>query len=152
MVGLENDPIFERLGGGNVDIIDKMRYLSKKELAKHRAIVTNQDFQKFQAMDLKNENEISLKDIASDDDYKNGCDDLQELQIQSDHEAVAPEEEEDEEAKNIDNLYEYWQEMDAQKLGVQRERYPNIDMRLEEYLRSHSQQLSLHVQQYLNKI
>jgi hypothetical protein len=35
---------------------------------------------------------------------------------------------------------------------VKKERNPNIDMRLEEYLRSHSQQLSLHVQQYLNKI
>lgn len=29
---------------------------------------------------------------------------------------------------------------------------PNIDARLEEYLRSHSQQLSLHIQKYLDKV
>ena len=37
-------------------------------------------------------------------------------------------------------------------MKVLKERNPNIDIRLEEYLRSHSQQLSLHVQEYLNKI
>jgi hypothetical protein len=29
---------------------------------------------------------------------------------------------------------------------------PNIEIKLEDYLRSHSQQLSLHIQEYLNKV
>ena len=51
-------------------MIDKMRFISKKELAKHRALARDRDFKRFEDIDLKNENEISLKDIASDDEYK----------------------------------------------------------------------------------
>ena len=46
------------LGGGNVDIIDKMRFLSKKELAKYRSLKKNPDLGKYNSLDLKNENEI----------------------------------------------------------------------------------------------
>ncbi len=51
-------------------------------------------------MDLKNENEITLRDIASDDEdlYKNEKFDEN------------PSEEEDEEMKEIDNLHEFWLE------------------------------------------
>lgn len=54
-----------------MDVIDKMRYISRKELAKHRALFKNDigklDFELFEAIDLKNENEISIKDIITDD-------------------------------------------------------------------------------------
>lgn len=54
-------------------------------------------------MDLRNENEISLRDIASDEDQYND-DKFDEFKNPSEGE------EEDEEMKQIDNLYEFWQE------------------------------------------
>ena len=89
-------------------------------------------------MDLRNENEISLEDIASDDDkYKE--DKFEDFKNASEGD------EDDEDLKNIDNLYEFWHENDKKKMETMKEKNPNIDARLEEYLRSHSQQLSLHV-------
>lgn len=43
---LAEDPVFKNLGL-NADLIDKMTYLSKKELAKHSAIKGKQNFIKF---------------------------------------------------------------------------------------------------------
>lgn len=93
-------------------------------------------------MDLKNENEITLRDIASDDEdlYKDEKFDEN------------PSEEEDEEMKEIDNLHEFWLENEKQKEEVVRGKNVHVDERLEEYLRAHSQQLSLHVQSYLSKV
>lgn len=62
--GLEDDPVFQKLGGGKADLIDKMSYLSKKELAKNNALVNKHNFAEYEAMALKNENEISINDIA----------------------------------------------------------------------------------------
>jgi hypothetical protein len=120
------------------EVLDKMRFISRKELAKHRALSKNNNFQKFQLMDLRNENEISIEDIASDDDkYKE--DKFEDFKNASEGD------EDDEDLKNIDNLYEFWHENDKKKMETMKEKNPNIDARLEEYLRSHSQQLSLHV-------
>ena len=82
-------------------------------------------------MDFKNENEISLKDIASseEDEYKD--DKFDEFKFQSDDEQ---------------DLMEFWEGEEKKKVAVLKERNPNIDVKLEEYLRSHSQQLSLHIQ------
>lgn len=52
------DPVLEQISGGDPSVIDKMRYISKKELAKHRALVKDKDFKRFDDIDLKNENEI----------------------------------------------------------------------------------------------
>jgi len=41
------DPILENISGGDPSVIDKMRYISKKELAKHRALAKDHDFQRF---------------------------------------------------------------------------------------------------------
>jgi hypothetical protein len=73
--------------------------------------------------DLKNENEIGLNDIASESDKK----DLEfgKFKIDSD--------EEDDE-----DLFEYWEEVDKKKIKELKEKNPNIDVRLEDYLRSHS--------------
>lgn len=54
--------------------------------------------------------------------------------------------------EGIEDLYEFWEQQEKQRDDLKKERNPNINQRLEDYLRSHSQQLSLHVQQYLNKI
>ena len=127
---LAEDTVFKDIAGGKIERYDKMRYLSKKELAKHRALTKNRDFVKFQAMDLKNENEIGLDDLTSDEEK----DKVDDLKAQSDGEE-----------DGIDDLYEFWVETDKKKAELLRERNPNIDTRLEEYLRSHSQQLSLKV-------
>ena len=54
-------------------------------------------------MDLRNENEISLRDIASDEE-QNEDDKFDEFKNLSEGEEV------DEEMKEIENLYEFWQE------------------------------------------
>lgn len=54
-------------------------------------------------MDLRNENEISLRDIASDEE-QNEEDKFDEFKNPSEGEEV------DEEMKEIENLYEFWQE------------------------------------------
>lgn len=66
------EPLLENLprGSNAHDLLDKIRHISRKELAKHRALTKNKDFKLFQQMDLRNENEISLRDIASDEEYK----------------------------------------------------------------------------------
>ncbi len=124
-------------GSNAHDLLDKIRHISKKELAKHRALSKNKDFKLFQQIDLRNENEITLRDIASDgeDEYKDEKFD----------ENPSQGEEEDEEMKQIDNLYEFWHEKEQQKTEGKRGINPDLDQRLEEYLRLHSQQLSLHV-------
>jgi hypothetical protein len=64
------DPLLDNLprGSNAHDLLDKIRHISRKELAKHRALTKNKDFKLFQQMDLRNENEISLRDIASDEE------------------------------------------------------------------------------------
>jgi hypothetical protein len=42
---LMNDPAFNYLGEAGADMIDKMKYLSKKELAKHKALKTTKNFE-----------------------------------------------------------------------------------------------------------
>lgn len=111
-----------------------MRFLSKKEVAKHRALAHDHDFDRFKQMDLKNENEISVKDLASDDEDKKYDD--SDIRAQS----------EDEAGEGIDDIYEFWEESEKKRIAYLKEKNPNVDLRLEEYLRSHSQQLSLHVQ------
>ena len=106
---LGDDPIFRNLGGGKVDIIDKMRYLSKKELAKHNAIKRKQDFSMYEAMDLKNENEITIKDIGASDDDQD-----------KDYEKMSDDE-------GIDDLYEFWEEKEKERTDTLKERNPNID-------------------------
>ena len=136
------DPVLEHISGGDPSVIDKMRFISKKELAKHRALARDRDFKRFEDIDLKNENEISLKDIASDDEYK----------FSSEEQTPISKYGEEEDDEGVENLYQFWEEQDKKKLAFLKERNPNIDVRLEEYLMSHSQQLSLHVQEYLRKI
>ncbi len=80
-------------------MIDKMRYISKKELAKHKALAKERDFQKFEEMDLKNENEISIKDLASDDEYRLSSEDPT---------PINKDEEDDDEG--VENLYQFWEE------------------------------------------
>ena len=56
-------------------------------------------------MDLRNENEISIRDIASEEEeYKD--DKFDEFRNPSEGEEL------DEEMKEIENLYEFWQETD----------------------------------------
>ena len=136
------DPALEHISGGDPSVIDKMTFITKKELAKHRALARDRDFKRFEEIDLKNENEISLDDIASDNEYKFSSEEPTPI-------SKYGEEEDDE---GIENLYQFWEERDKKKLAFLKERNPNIDVRLEEYLMSHSQQLSLHVQEYLRKI
>ena len=58
-------------------------------------------------MDLRNENEISIRDIASEEEeYKD--DKFDEFRNPSEE----GEEEVDEEMREIENLYEFWQETD----------------------------------------
>jgi hypothetical protein len=123
------DPVLEHISGGDPSVIDKMRFISKKELAKHRALARDRDFKRFEDIDLKNENEISLKDIASDDEYK----------YSSEEPTPISKNEEEEDDEGIENLYQFWEEQDKKKLAFLKERNPNIDVRLEEYLMSHSQ-------------
>ncbi len=85
--------MFQNLGGAKADLIDKMSYLSKKELAKHNALANRHNFAEYEAMSLKNENEITLKDIV----------DGAEGEYQSN---TGPKETDDE---GIDDLYEYWE-------------------------------------------
>lgn len=51
-------------------MIDKMAYLSKKELAKHNALARKNNFAEYEAMDLKNENEITLKEIGESEEER----------------------------------------------------------------------------------
>lgn len=80
-----------------------MRYISKKELAKHRAIKVNKDFQLFQEIDLKNENEITLRDIASSSEDENGMGTPLNNDPKDDDEGV-------------DNLYQFWEDQDKKKI------------------------------------
>lgn len=89
----------KNLGGGNVDIIDKMRFLSKKELAKYRSLKKNADLDSYNNIDMKNENEIMMEDIASDEDDVTKAQ-PGDIKFQSD----------DEEGMGADDLFEFWQE------------------------------------------
>jgi len=121
--GLEDDPVFKKLGGGKADVIDKMSYLSKKELAKHKALVRKHNFAEYEAMALKTENEITLKDIGESEEERRP----------SSNQRMSDDEE------GIEDLYEFWEQQEKQRDDLKRERNPNINQRLEDYLRSHSQ-------------
>lgn len=41
--------------------------------------------------------------------------------------------------EGIEDLYEFWEQQEKQRDDLKRERNPNINQRLEDYLRSHSQ-------------
>jgi hypothetical protein len=96
------EPLLQDLprGSNANDLLDKIRHISRKELAKHRALTKNKDFKLFQQMDLRNENEISNRDIASEEEYKD--DKFDEFRNPSEGEEV------DEDMKEIENLYEFW--------------------------------------------
>jgi hypothetical protein len=93
-----------------------MRYISKKELAKHRALKVNKDFSVFQEMDLKNENEITLRDIASSEE-ESGMGTPMNRDPEDDDEGV-------------EDLYQFWDEQDKRKLQFMKEKNPNIDAKL----------------------
>lgn len=95
--------LFELAGGATSELLDKMRYISKKELAKHRAIKVNKDFKMFQEIDLKNENEISLHDIASSSEDENGLGTPLNNDPKDDDEGV-------------ENLYQFWEDQDKKKI------------------------------------
>lgn len=121
-------------------MLDKISYLSRKEIAKHQTLTKNHDLRAFQYYDLKNDNEITLAELGYEDDPR----------LRSLFHKIGEADSDDGEA--IDNLYEFWEEQDRNKVQILKERNPNIDQKLEEYLRSHSQQLSFHIQTYLNRV
>jgi hypothetical protein len=99
------EPLLENLprGSNAHDLLDKIRHISRKELAKHRALSKHKDFKLFQQMDLRNENEISNRDIASEEEQYVD-DKFEEFKNPSEGE------EEDKEMMEIENLYEFWTE------------------------------------------
>ena len=78
-----------------------MSFLSKKELAKHKALIKDNDFDRFRAMELKNENEINDKDFASDDESP--------MNGHIYHQIFKQHEDDDDDNEGIDDLYEFWE-------------------------------------------
>lgn len=69
-----------------------------KEMAKYRSLKKNTDLDNYNNLDMKNENEIQMNDIASSEDDETKAQ-PGDIKFQSD----------DEEGMGADDLFEFWQ-------------------------------------------